>query len=233
MKVLAIDTASNVASAAILEDDKLLGEIILNHKLTHSQKLMPMIDALFQNCECKPEDMDLFAAANGPGSFTGLRIGVATVKGLAHGVNKPVIGISTLDGLAYSLPYCENLIVPIMDARRSQVYTGTYIWDTDGFKTVEEPRAVSIEECVSDCGNFLETVFVGDGVPVHREYICEKLGDKALFVEANANMQRASSIGALALRRYDRAVAPQELLPFYLRKSQAEREYDEKHFSKQ
>lgn len=231
MRILAIDTASNVASAAVVEDGILRGEYILNFNKTHSQKIMPMIDALMSDLELKPADIDVFAAANGPGSFTGLRIGVATVKALAHAVNKPVVGISTLASLAYNLPFCEHIIVPIMDARRNHVYTASYIWDEDGFKELSPDEVISIDECIDSCGEFLDTVFVGDGVPVYKEYIEERLGERAHFAPASALMQRASSIAMLAKEKADKGEVQKynELEPFYLRKSQAEREYEEKH----
>lgn len=228
MKVLAVDTSSNAASVALVEDNILLGEFVLNHKKTHSQEIMPMIDDVLKRCGCEVSDIDLFAAAKGPGSFTGLRIGIATVKGLAHSVNKPVIGIGTLEGLAYNLPFCEHTIVPIMDARRNQVYTGAYMWDGEDFREIGESEAMSIEECVSSCGNFLETVFLGDGVPVYKDFIKEKLGDKAIFAPASCNMQRASSIAMLAQKRKDEAESYYGLEPMYLRKPQAEREREEK-----
>ena len=231
MRVLAIDTTSNVATAAVVEDELLLGERILNFKKTHSQKIMPMISELLSELELKATDIDVFAVANGPGSFTGLRIGVATIKALAHSVNKPVVGVSTLAGMAYNLPYCEHIIVPIMDARRNQVYTASYIWDEDGFKELSEDEAISIEECVASCGEFLDTVFVGDGVGVHRAYIEEQLGDRAHFVPASSALQRASSIAMIAMEKAKNGEVMKynELVPFYLRKSQAEREYDERH----
>lgn len=231
MRILAIDTASNVASAAVVEDGILRGEYILNFNKTHSQKIMPMIDALMSDLELKPADIDVFAAANGPGSFTGLRIGVASVKALAHAVNKPVVGISTLASLAYNLPFCEHIIVPIMDARRNHVYTASYIWDEDGFKDLSPDEVISIDECIDSCGEFLDTVFVGDGVPVYKEYIEERLGERAHFAPASALMQRASSIAMLAKEKADKGEVQKynELEPFYLRKSQAEREYEEKH----
>lgn len=228
MKILAVDTSSNSASVALAEDSILLGEFILNHKKTHSQEIMPMIDDVLRRCGCEVSDIDLFAAAKGPGSFTGLRIGITTIKGLAHSVNKPVIGIGTLEGLAYNLPFCEHTIVPIMDARRNQVYTGAYMWDGEEFREIGEPEAMSIEECVKSCGNFLETVFLGDGVSVHKEFIRERLGDKAIFAPTSCNMQRASSIAMLAMHKKEEAESYYGLEPMYLRKPQAEREREER-----
>lgn len=228
MRVLAVDTTSNAASVALVEDNILVGEFVLNHKKTHSQEILPMIDEVLHRAGCEASDIDLFAAASGPGSFTGLRIGIATVKGLAHSVNKPVVGIGTLEALAYNLPFCEHIIVPIMDARRNQVYTGAYMWQEGELVELGEPEAISIEECIDSCSDFLETVFMGDGVPVHMEYIKEKLGDKALFAPASCNMQRASSIAMLAMKRADQAESYHGLMPYYIRKSQAEREREEK-----
>ena len=228
MKVLAVDTTSNAASVALVEDNVLVGEFVLNHKKTHSQEILPMIDEVLRRANCEVSDIDLFAAAKGPGSFTGLRIGIATIKGLAHSVNKPVIGISKLEALAYNMPFCEHIIVPIMDARRGQVYTGAYIWEDGKLKEIGEPEAISIEECVGACSDFLETVFMGDGVPVHMEYIKEKLGDKAYFAPASCNMQRASSIAMLAFEYKDKAESYHGLMPYYIRKSQAEREREER-----
>lgn len=231
MRVLALDTSSNVASAAIIEDGKLLGENILNHKKTHSQKIMVMIEELFGDLELTVHDIDVFAAANGPGSFTGLRIGVATVKALAHSVDKPVVGVSTLAGLAYNLPYTSYIIVPVMDARRNQVYTASYIWENGTLKELEADSAMSIEDRVSSCRKMGKVIFVGDGVNVHRDYIAGQLGENAYFAPVTALMQRASSVAALALEKANRGETEHysALKPFYLRKSQAEREYDEKH----
>ena len=214
MRVLAIDTSSNVATVAVMEDELLLGEYILNHKKTHSQKIMTMIEQILSELELTVQDIDIFAAAIGPGSFTGLRIGVATVKALAHATGKPVVSVGTLEALAYNVPYAEHIIVPIMDARRDNVFTASYIWD-EGFKEIGEPEAISI---------------VGDGVKVHREYIKEKLGDKAIFPPANALNSRASSVAALALDKAKRGETQSylEMKPYYIRKSQAERELEER-----
>lgn len=229
MKALAVDTSANVATAAVMEEGVLLGEYILNHKKTHSQKIMVMIEELLSDLELTIQDIDLFAVANGPGSFTGLRIGVATMKALAHAMNKPIVGVSPLAGMAYNLPYAEHIIVPVMDARANRVYTASYIWD-EGFKELTEPEATTIEECVASCGELLDTIFVGDGAVRHMEYIKEKLGDKAMFAPATAMNQRASSIAALALDMAKRGEVSNyaDLKPVYLKKSQAEQELEER-----
>ncbi|MBQ2670129.1 MAG: tRNA (adenosine(37)-N6)-threonylcarbamoyltransferase complex dimerization subunit type 1 TsaB [Clostridia bacterium] len=229
MKVLAVDTSSNVATVAVMEDDLLLGEYILNHKKTHSQKIMPMIEQLLCDLELTASDIDIFAAAVGPGSFTGLRIGVATVKALAHATGKRVVSVGTLEALAYNVPHCEHIIVPIMDARRNNIFTASYIWD-EGFKEIGEPEGITIEECVDACGNFLETVFVGDGAIIHKGYIVEKLGDKAIFPHGAVLNSRASSVAAIAMERAKKGETQSylEMKPFYIKKSQAEKELEEK-----
>ena len=229
MRVLAVDTSSNVATVAVMENDLLLGEYILNHKKTHSQKIMPMIEQLLSDLELTANDIDIFAAAVGPGSFTGLRIGVATVKALAHAVGKRVVSVGTLEALAYNVPQCEHIIVPIMDARRNNIFTASYIWD-EGFKEIGEPEGITIEECVEACGNFFETVFVGDGAIIHKDYIVEKLGDKAIFPHGAVLNSRASSVAAIAMERAKRGETQSylEMKPYYIKKSQAEKELEEK-----
>lgn len=229
MRVLAVDTSSNTATAAVMEDELLLGEYILNHKKTHSQKIMPMIEQLLSDLELTVNDIDVFAAAVGPGSFTGLRIGVATIKALAHAAGKRVVSVGTLEALAYNVPYGEHIIVPVMDARRNNVFTAAYIWD-DGFKEIGEPEGITIEECVAGCADFLDTIFVGDGAAAHREYIKEKLGEHAVFPHGGALNSRASSVAAIAMKRAKNGETQSylEMNPYYIKKSQAERELEEK-----
>lgn len=227
MKILAVDTSSNVASVAIVEDEKLICECILNNKLTHSQTLMPMIDEVFKKSEIKPDDIDLFAVSYGPGSFTGLRIGVTTVKGLAHATKKPVCGINTLEALAYNLPFCPYIISPIMDARREQVYNSFYRWENGVLKEIVSPRAISLDECMKELLEYNENVvFLGDGVPVFRNKITEFLGDKASFAPQLACTQRASCVAEAAKNK--ETINYDKLAPVYLRKSQAEREAEER-----
>ncbi|MBE7026870.1 MAG: tRNA (adenosine(37)-N6)-threonylcarbamoyltransferase complex dimerization subunit type 1 TsaB [Ruminococcaceae bacterium] len=231
MKILALDASSGVASAALVCDDILVGEYTINHKKTHSQTLMPMISSLLEDCESKLSEIDAFAISVGPGSFTGLRIGIATAKGLAHASGKPIVGVSTLEAMAYNLPFCKDLIVPIMDARRDQVYGGAYHWEDDGLCTVCEPCAVSIDEILDIVKREnKKAVFIGDGILRFKEQIECELGDMCEFAFANSNMQRASSVAVLAKKKIEagEAVSCEKITPVYLRKSQAEREYDEK-----
>lgn len=227
MKILGVDTSSAVASAAICDGDRLICETSLNNKLTHSQTIMPIIDGVFRMSELKPADIDVFAVSSGPGSFTGLRIGVTTVKGLAHAVGKPVVGVSTLEAMAYNLPFSEQIISPIMDARREQVYNAFYTFENGRIKTLVPPRAVPLEDCLADLAQMGKSVvFLGDGVPVFKDRIAERLGEKAAFAPQNLNMQHAAAVCEAA--KYKETVNYAQLVPIYLRKSQAEREREER-----
>lgn len=235
MRILSVDTSSNVASVAICDDEKLVCEIIVNNKKTHSQTLMPMIDSALKQSGLEISDIDLLVSANGPGSFTGLRIGVSAVKGLAHAAGIPVVGVSTLEAMAYNLPFCEYIISPIMDARRQQVYNAVYEWQNGELLKIKEPRALSLDELIEELIKLdKKVVFLGDGVDVHKAYIQEKMADKAVFAPVCANEQRASGLAVAAKKLYDegKAVSFYELAPIYLRKPQAERELEEKERNK-
>lgn len=231
MIILALDTSSIVASVAIMDEEKLIGEYTINHKKTHSQKLMPMIAEIMESCEIKMEDVDYVAVAEGPGSFTGLRIGVATAKGLAHAVNIPVVGISTLDALAFNLAFTQGLICPILDARRGQVYTGVYKWELGGLYPIEEPMAITIDELMDKLMERPEKViFLGDGVQKHKDDIMNKLGDRMEVAPKSDRMPKAAAIAELALKAIHKNHIKSfyQLTPEYLRKSEAERKYEEK-----
>ena len=224
MNILAIDTSALTATAAVLCDGVLSGEISTTTKLTHSQTIMPMIDELLKKVNLDITDIDLFACSEGPGSFTGLRIGIGTIKGLAYGLGKDVVGISTLEALAHNIAFTPLVISPIMDARRGQVYNALYKWSGTKLECIQEPRALSLEEL---CGELTEdTVFVGDGVGVHREKITELMGERAFFAPPQHQLQRAGSVAYAALGKT--AVKAAELTAIYLRKPQAEREREEK-----
>lgn len=150
MKVLAVDTSTVIATCAVMEDENLLGEYSLNQNMSHSENLVPMIKEVLDSLKLHVRDIDLYGVAVGPGSFTGLRIGIATVKAFAHVYNKPIVGISTLEALAFNLSF-NGLIVPMIDARRNRVYTGIYRWKRDRLINVMEPT-------VMDINNLIETL---------------------------------------------------------------------------
>lgn len=227
MKILALDTTGLVASVALVDDCKTVAEFTTNYKKTHSQTIMPMIENITKMIELDLKEVDYIACASGPGSFTGLRIGAATAKGLAHGLDKKIIPVPTLDGLAYNICESGKLVVPIMDARRNQVYSAMY-YTSSGLERVSDYVACDITELLDRVIEIDENaVFLGDGVPVFRSRI-EEFNTGFRFAPQCSNMQRAACIGALAFERTEEAVSPNEFEIMYLRKSQAERELEEK-----
>ncbi len=231
MRILAIDSSGLVATVAILEDDQTIAEYTVNYKKTHSQTLLPMLDEIVKMTEFDLSTVDAIAVAGGPGSFTGLRIGAATAKGLGLALNKPLIHIPTVDGLAYNLYGTAGLICPIMDARRSQVYTGLYRFKNDEFQVVEQQMAISLQELVEKLNQYGEKVtFLGDGVPVYKEELKKELQVEYSFAPAHMNRQSAAAVGALGMKYYEegRIETATEHRPDYLRLSQAERERAEK-----
>jgi len=229
MKILGIESSSLVASVAIVTDDILTAEYTVNYKKTHSQTLLPMLDEIVRMTETDLESIDAIAVSAGPGSFTGLRIGAATAKGLGLALSKPLIAVSTLEATACNLFGESALICPIMDARRSQVYNGLYRFEKE-LETIVPARALSVEELIEElnAGNE-KTVFLGDGVPVYGEIIRKKMQAPFDFAPANQNRQRASSVAVLGEKyfREGKTVDPDVFTPVYLRKSQAEREREE------
>lgn len=231
MKILALDSSGLVASAAVVEDDNLLGEFTMNYKKTHSQTLLPMLDELVKMIDLDMQTIDAIAIAGGPGSFTGLRIGSATAKGLGFALNKPLIQIPTVDGLAYNLYGNKNLVCPLMDARRNQTYTGLYEFDKNGMHIVYPQCAVEIDEMIEKINGLeREVVFLGDGVPVFSEQIQESCKVPYTYAPAHLNKQRAGAVATLAVEYYKKGIVQTawEHKPEYLRLSQAERERLEK-----
>ncbi len=227
MKILAVDSSGLVASVAIVEDDTLVAEYTINYKKTHSQTLLPMLDEIVKMTETDLQSVDAIAVAKGPGSFTGLRIGAATVKGLALTLDKPVIGIPTVEGLAMNLYGADALICPLMDARRNQVYTGIYQFCDGELTVLEDQMAVGIDQIIQMLNERNQSViFLGDGVSVYREIIEEKMMVPFSFAPAHQNNQRAGAVGVRAMSYYKQGKmeSADDFVPEYLRLSQAERE---------
>ncbi|MCR5226344.1 MAG: tRNA (adenosine(37)-N6)-threonylcarbamoyltransferase complex dimerization subunit type 1 TsaB [Eubacterium sp.] len=251
MKILGIDSSGMVASVAIVSDDVVIAEYTMNHKKTHSETLLPMIDEIVKTSEFKLEELDAIAIASGPGSFTGLRIGAATAKGLALAIDKPIVTVKTCEGLAFNMWGAEGLVCPIIDARRNQVYTGLYqvqgnvnvIMDQEPMDiheliekintlahNVSSDSILSGEAGVSRLGEPAAVTFLGDGVPIYEETIWLETKVPCKMAPANMNRQRASSIatyGAI-LYKEGKYVNSDDFAPEYLRKSQAERVKEEK-----
>lgn len=230
MKILAIESSTLVASVAIISEDVLLAEYTINHKKTHSQTLLSMIDEIVSMCELDLNEIDAIAVSGGPGSFTGLRIGSATGKGLGLALDKPMIHIPTMDAIAYNFAGTDKLICPMMDARRRQVYSGLY--ECNDALVVKREQSISLIDTVIDeineCGK--EVIFLGDGVPVNEEYISVNVKVPYMIAPPHLNRNKAASVGALAVEYYKagKIEHAREHLPNYLRASQAERELAEK-----
>ncbi len=234
MRILAIESSSLVASVAIVEDGVTLAEYTANFKMTHSQTLLPMIDSMVSLFGIDLATIDAIAVSGGPGSFTGLRIGSATAKGLGLALDKPLIHVPTLDGTAYNLYGAKGLICPIMDARRNQVYTGIYRFEQD-FEVVMEQDAMDMGGLIEKLNAMGERViFLGDGVPVHEKKIRELMTVPFDFAPAHVNRQRAASVAALGSVYFaeGKMETAAEHGPDYLRKSQAEREREEREAAK-
>ncbi len=227
MKILGLDSSGLVASVAIVEDHDLRGEYTVNYKKTHSQTLLPMLDEVAKMIDLDLQTIDAIAVAGGPGSFTGLRIGSATAKGLGLALECPIINVPTVDALAYNLAGHRDMVCPLMDARRNQAYTGLYSFDGNEMHTIKEQCAVGIEEiieAVNEQGK--SVVFLGDGVPVFKEYIAENCKVPYSLAPAHMNKQRAGAVAVLGMISYKNGQyeSAAEHKPDYLRLSQAERE---------
>lgn len=235
VKILGLDSSGLVAGVAIVEDGVLLAEYTTDYKKTHSQTLLPMLDELRNMIELDMGTLDAIAVASGPGSFTGLRIGSATAKGLGLALKKPLVEVPTLEGLAWNLWGTDRIVCPLMDARRNQVYTAAYEFVPAG---EDFELKVLIPQNPSDIGDMLDklnrlgrpVIFLGDGVPVYLDIIREKIKTEHSFAPAGNNRQRAGSIAALGAVYYARGktVGAADHRPEYLRKSQAEREQEMK-----
>lgn len=226
MKILAVDTSGPVAGAALYEDGALTHEILANHGLTHSQTIMPMVDDALSAAGLRPKDVDLFAAVAGPGSFTGVRIGVGTVKALAHAVQKPCLGLDALEVLAMGASGFEGTVCPILDARRGQVYCAAFDAAQIGARPVRllPDRAVALEEFLGTLPEKGRLLFLGDGLKVHMEAVRRALGERALRAPAHMASIRPGAACALAALMESEKIDYMKLQPIYLRASQAERE---------
>ncbi len=222
--VLAIDTSGPVAGCAMLKDGRIVHQIAMNHGLTHSETIMPAVDEALSAVGLGCGDVDVFAAVAGPGSFTGVRIGVCAAKGLAHAVGKPCCAVHALEALAMNFYGFDGLCCPILDARRGQVYCAAF--DMAGGMPVRalEDAAEPLSDFLARLPEDRRLVFVGDGVPVHTEAVLETLGSRALIAPPSLRDLRADAACVLAAQRPESWVDAAALRPIYLRAPQAERE---------
>ena len=223
MNILAIETTGGAAGVALVCPSGVIAEQVINNKLTHSQVLMSMIENMLASSRFDKSEINLIACSAGPGSFTGLRIGAAAAKGLAFGLGVAIVPVSTLDALAYNVSYGDMAIVPIMDARRNQVYTAVYVCKDGRIDRKTEYLVCDIDFVIEQALKIgKKAVFLGDGVAVHGEKIAAYAGFSVAHLPHM--LQRASSVGAMALGMVHEAVRPRDFAPFYVRLSQAERE---------
>ena len=227
MLILALESSAKAASVALMEDESLIAQYSQCCGLTHSRTLLPMVEDMLKNTEKKIADVDLIAVAHGPGSFTGIRIGVSTVKGLAWAYDKKCVGVSTLEAMAWHGVSAGGLICPVMDARRSQVYNALFETDGDGRPVrLTEDRAVSLAELAGELKDYeCAPLLVGDGAKLTYDYLTNE-GIACRMAPANLLYQSAWGVGMAALGK--EAGGADDLLPVYLRLSQAERERQER-----
>lgn len=231
MRILAIDSSSMVATVAVTTDDVLTAEYTINFKKTHSQTLLPMIDEVSKMIELDMQTVDAIAVAGGPGSYTGLRIGSATAKGVGLALNKPIINVPTMDALAYNLFSSQFIVCPIMDARRQQVYTGIYCFHGTEMQIIKPQCIMMIQDLIYELDKIGRPVmFTGDAISVDKEIIDSTMATEHHYAPASMNRPKASSLASLALLYYKdgKIETAQEHRPEYLRLSQAERELKEK-----
>ena len=241
MRILAIDTSGLVGAVAIADGDILLAQFSIQYKTTHSEILLPMLDDMCRKVHLDLSSIDAIAVAKGPGSFTGLRIGAATAKGLALALDKPIIPVPTVDGIAYNLYGNEKVICPMMDARRNQVYTGLYTFvpkmpegksmeRTFDMQIIHGQYAAALEDIIGEINNLGKAVILlGDGVPVYHDVLEKSLKVPYSIAPVHQNRQSAASLAALAAKMASEGVmvSADEFAPDYLRLSQAEREAKE------
>lgn len=229
MLTLAVETSCLTASCAIVQDNRVIAEISTNHGKTHSQKIMPMINTTLSAVGKELNDVDLFAASIGPGSFTGIRIGVVTIKALAYSLKRPVCGVSTLDALAFTMPDFNGVISPMLDARNNQVYSAFYRKTDNALERLYEESGIKIEDWIEQAQTFGEGILVlGDAFELHYDRLKSELGSLLNNSPQSNIFPRASATALLAEKSYrdNRSISPFELKPLYVRKSQAERMKD-------
>ena len=226
MIVLAFESSAKAASVALVRDGSLVSQYSQCSGLTHSRTLLPMAEDLLKNAELRLQDVDLFAVAHGPGSFTGIRIGVSTVKGLSWACDKPCVGVSTLEAMAWHGLAAGGFICPVMDARRSQVYNALFRIEDGRPVRLCADRAISLEDLAAELAGYEESVFlIGDGAELTRAYF-ERVGIPCRVAPDNLVWQDAWGVAMAAMEK--EPVSGAELLPVYLRLSQAERERQER-----
>ena len=234
MNILGIETSSMVASIAVLCEEKLMAEYTVNNKKTHSEKMMGVLNKALEDSGIGFKDIDAIAVAKGPGSFTGIRIGMASAQGMAHALGIPMIGVNTLDGLAYNLLESSSLLCPVIDAQRGDVYTSLYRWEGEELVQLWNYEIISSEQLIEKLNSLEDKVkILGDGVPVLAKVLGAQFGS-ITPAHPVARMPRASCVAAIGLRQYALGKVGDcfSVKPFYIRKSNAEEKWEEQHGGK-
>ncbi|BCB95838.1 tRNA (adenosine(37)-N6)-threonylcarbamoyltransferase complex dimerization subunit type 1 TsaB [Dissulfurispira thermophila] len=222
MKLLSIETSTMVGGVAIMDDDTLIAESRINVRVTHSERIMTAIDHILMQSGMKIEDIDVFAIAIGPGSFTGLRVGLSTAKGLVYASGKKLVSVPTLEAFAWNVSFSRYQVCPLLDARKKEVYAGLFRWEGNGFLRIKNEQTVRIDKLLLDISE--PTIFLGEGAVIYKDSIKERLKDFAIFgnpqnmVPCPANVAYIGMIKAKKGEFED----PVKLVPLYIRRSEAE-----------
>ncbi|MEE8328945.1 MAG: tRNA (adenosine(37)-N6)-threonylcarbamoyltransferase complex dimerization subunit type 1 TsaB [Thermodesulfovibrionia bacterium] len=223
MKVLALETATTAGSIAIVSaNEGLIGEVKINVKIAHAERLMKSIDWVLNASSTSINKIDAFAISIGPGSFTGLRIGLSTAKGYSYATSKPLVPVPTLDAFARMLPFCSHLICPMLDARKNEVYTGLYRWEQGICRKIIPETAAIPQDFLKEIKE--PTVFMGEGAKIYKKIIMDTLRNNASFAPASNMSPSASSVAEIAIEKLKEGISsdPVSLTPLYIRKSEAE-----------
>ncbi|MPM73691.1 tRNA threonylcarbamoyladenosine biosynthesis protein TsaB [bioreactor metagenome] len=228
--ILSLDTATLVSSVALVNDEKLIAELTIQTKKTHSEMLMPHIEKILKLAGVKKTDLKMIAVSIGPGSFTGLRIGLATAKALAYALSIPLIGVSTLEALAFNCPVPGALLSPMLDAQKGNVYQAIYNWEKQELTEIMPPRVVSFEQAVSELVPQAQPVLIlGEGAVMHGEKLVGLSNPSA--AAAHVVMPRAASVGLLGNRKFAQGHRDDAMTlePLYIRRSEAEELWEKRH----
>lgn len=227
MKILAIDTSTMLGGIAIMDESLLIAESRLNVKSTHSERLMTEIEHCLKQSGIKISDIDVFAVATGPGSFTGLRIGLSTVKGFSYATGKQIVSVPTLEALAWNFPYSKYPVCTMLDARKKEVYAGLFKWEEENFIRLINETPAKPEEFARDALRVTHDdkfIFAGEGAALYRDKIIEVMGEKAVFASLEKTVPSPANVAVLGFKKAKAGEfsEPISLIPMYIRKSEAE-----------
>ncbi|HBG92027.1 MAG: tRNA (adenosine(37)-N6)-threonylcarbamoyltransferase complex dimerization subunit type 1 TsaB [Nitrospirae bacterium RIFOXYB2_FULL_43_5] len=234
MKILAIDTSTMLGGIAIMDESLLIAESRLNVKSTHSERLMTEIEHCLKQSGVKISDIDVFAVATGPGSFTGLRIGLSTVKGFSYATGKPIVSVPTLEALAWNFPYSRYPVCTMLDARKKEVYAALFRWEGENLIRLLSETSAKPEEFIRDALRVTHVadstlrddkfIFAGEGATLYRDKIIEAMGEKAIFASPEKTVPSPANVAVLGLKKAKAGEfsEPVSLAPMYIRKSEAE-----------